>query len=163
MVRRLIFSSKPNIFVSAVRGGVFQPVLHNYRDVGVILYKLCQKCQGHKSQYLVLKEAALSQKPGQSLAESNGKQLQELDSTVVDKGEVAGPNELSIRQGDERCRASRGCRRVDESQLGKHLISRKANKTSPLHNCELSSASMKSRSSNVFRRLVDPLHNRWHF
>lgn len=31
------------------------------------------------------------------LAESNGKQLQKLDSTAVDKGEMPGPNELNIR------------------------------------------------------------------
>lgn len=31
-----------------------------------MLCKLCQDCQGHKSQYLVLREVALSQKPGQS-------------------------------------------------------------------------------------------------
>lgn len=37
-------------------------------DTEVMLYKLCQECQGHKSgaQSLVLSEAVLSQKPGQS-------------------------------------------------------------------------------------------------
>lgn len=43
-------------------------LIQQCRDIEVILCRLCQECQGHESgaQYVVLREAALFQKPGQS-------------------------------------------------------------------------------------------------
>lgn len=117
--------------------------------------------KAHKScaQYLVYREAALSQSKALLRATESSYKSWILQQWTREKwlDQTSLVSDKEMKDAG----ASRGSRRVDEPQLGKHLTPEKANQASAWENYELWSVRRKCRSSckdwlrvNVLRRLV---------